>query len=337
VPRNLFLHPNTRSEVKTLFTGCQYLNGTLIALVRAGACARRVRIGVADQVKKILGTGGATACRITCSRLTGKGGHHVSHINYHRGGRYTMNAPASITITPVRVADLLAEGERMPVYVHVIDHPDAHVLVDTGMTELHPAVADLDPRLRPLSKQDFDVAGIDIVINTHLHFDHCGGNHLFAGRPIYVQRRELDDARSENDYTIREWVEAHSPIERARKHSPIERASKHSPIERASKHSPIDRKSLRPRSREVSQPLPGKPDPHDLRALAELAGWSQVRPDHGTAPPVRRPEFSSQVPQRPPRSFIRSDSFFSSCRWAIASFVNDQRNSRCRSSVSTVD
>ena len=52
-----------------------------------------------------------------------------------------------ITITPVRVADLLAEGERMPVYVHVIDHPDARVLVDTGMTELHPAVADLDPRL----------------------------------------------------------------------------------------------------------------------------------------------------------------------------------------------
>ena len=74
-----------------------------------------------------------------------KEGHHDSHINHQRGGRYTMNAPASITITPVRVADLLAEGERMPVYVHVIDHPDARVLVDTGMTELHPAVADLIP------------------------------------------------------------------------------------------------------------------------------------------------------------------------------------------------
>src|SRR5215218_4912778 len=126
------------------------------------------------------------------SASTDKGGHHDSH-NRHRGGRYTMNAPASITITPVRVADLLAEGERMPVYVHVIDHPDARVLVDTGMTELHPAVADLDPRLRPLSKQDFDL---------------CGGNHLFAGQPIYVQRQELEDARSEDDYTIREWVEA---------------------------------------------------------------------------------------------------------------------------------
>ena len=76
----------------------------------------------------------------------------------------------------------------MPVYVHVVDHPDARVLVDTGMTELHPAVADLDARLSPLNEQDFDLAGFDIVVNTHLHFDHCGGNHLFAGRPIYVQR-----------------------------------------------------------------------------------------------------------------------------------------------------
>jgi N-acyl homoserine lactone hydrolase len=115
---------------------------------------------------------------------------------------------APITVTPVLVADLLAEGARMPVYVHVIDHPDARVLVDTGMTVLHPLVADLDPRLRPLSEQDFDLAGIDIVVNTHLHFDHCGGNGLFPGKPIYVQRRELDDARTKDDYTIREWVDA---------------------------------------------------------------------------------------------------------------------------------
>ena len=36
---------------------------------------------------------------------------------------------------------------------------------------------------------------------------HCGGNHLFAGKPIYVQRRELEEARSRDDYSIREWVE----------------------------------------------------------------------------------------------------------------------------------
>jgi N-acyl homoserine lactone hydrolase len=119
-----------------------------------------------------------------------------------------MNNPAPITVTPVFVADLGVEGERMPVNVHVIDHPDARMLVDTGIKELHPAVADMDPRLRPFDEQDFDVAGIDIVVNTHLHFDHCGGNHLFAGKPIYVQRRELEDARSKDDYTIREWVDA---------------------------------------------------------------------------------------------------------------------------------
>jgi N-acyl homoserine lactone hydrolase len=113
-----------------------------------------------------------------------------------------------ITITPIRVADLLAEGERMPVNVHIIDHPDGRVLVDTGMTELHPAVADMDPRLNPLNKQGLDLTSIDIVVNTHLHFDHCGGNHLFAGKKIYVQRRELDDAYNKEDYTIREWVDA---------------------------------------------------------------------------------------------------------------------------------
>jgi N-acyl homoserine lactone hydrolase len=113
------------------------------------------------------------------------------------------------TVTPVLVAELLADTERLPVYVHVIDHPDGRVLVDTGMTQLHPAVDDMDPRLSPLSEQaGFDVGGIDLVVNTHLHVDHCGGNHLFAGRPVYVQRAELDDARSQDDYTIREWVEA---------------------------------------------------------------------------------------------------------------------------------
>jgi N-acyl homoserine lactone hydrolase len=35
------------------------------------------------------------------------------------------------------VAELLVESERWPVCVQVIDHPDARVLVDTGMTELH--------------------------------------------------------------------------------------------------------------------------------------------------------------------------------------------------------
>ena len=36
---------------------------------------------------------------------------------------------------------------------------------------------------------------VSLVVNTHLHFDHCGGNHLFAGLPIHVQRVEREAAR----------------------------------------------------------------------------------------------------------------------------------------------
>jgi N-acyl homoserine lactone hydrolase len=97
------------------------------------------------------------------------------------------------TITPLLVAELLVEGERWPVYVHVIDHPAARVLVDTGMTELHPEVADLDPRLIPLSEHAIDLAGVDIVVNTHLHF----GPALGAAMPMRVVFREDVQSRLE--------------------------------------------------------------------------------------------------------------------------------------------
>ena len=118
-----------------------------------------------------------------------------------------MSSPA-VSITPLHVADLVADGDLMPVYVHVIDHPEARVLVDTGLTELHPLVADMDPRLTPLDTHDMDLQSIDLVVNTHLHYDHCGGNHLFAGKPTYVQSTELEDARTLDPYTIRAWVDA---------------------------------------------------------------------------------------------------------------------------------
>lgn len=119
-----------------------------------------------------------------------------------------MTDPAAITITPIHVADLHVEGEVMPVVVHLIDHPDGRVLVDTGMTELHPLLDDMAPTLYPLTRQDLDLASIDMVVNTHLHGDHIGGNHLFAGTPIFVQRRELEEARKSDEYTIRGWLDA---------------------------------------------------------------------------------------------------------------------------------
>ena len=100
-------------------------------------------------------------------------------------------------------AELLVEGERWPVFVWTIDHPSGLVLVDTGLIETRPEIEDMSPTPHP-ENIPRDVA---CVINTHLHYDHCGGNRLFPGVPIHVQARELADARSLENYTIREWID----------------------------------------------------------------------------------------------------------------------------------
>jgi N-acyl homoserine lactone hydrolase len=91
----------------------------------------------------------------------------------------------------------------MPVFVWTIDHPAGRVLVDTGMIDSRPEINDMSPTPHP-ENIPRDVA---CVINTHLHYDHCGGNRLFPGVPIHVQAREPADARSLDNYTIREWVD----------------------------------------------------------------------------------------------------------------------------------
>jgi N-acyl homoserine lactone hydrolase len=99
-------------------------------------------------------------------------------------------------------AELVVDGELWPVLIWTIDHPAGLVLVDTGMIDTRPEVDDLSPTPHPENIP----RAVVCVINTHLHFDHCGGNRLFPGVPIHVQARELADARS-LDYTIPEWVD----------------------------------------------------------------------------------------------------------------------------------
>lgn len=109
-------------------------------------------------------------------------------------------------VSPHLAADVLSGGRRWPVFVHAVEHPDGLVLVDTGLLGTHPAVMSWDPRPYPLP--DELVRRVAVVVNTHLHFDHCGGNRRFPGIPIHVQRRELADARAGGEAdTIPEWVD----------------------------------------------------------------------------------------------------------------------------------
>jgi hypothetical protein len=95
-------------------------------------------------------------------------------------------------------------GERgqWPVHGFVITHPGGAVLVDTGVGGPEDLINDWRvvnvSAADALAELDMSPADISLVINTHLHFDHCGQNAVFKHAPFYVQRAELERARRES-------------------------------------------------------------------------------------------------------------------------------------------
>ena len=57
------------------------------------------------------------------------------------------------------------------------------------------------PLPQALAAAGLAIADLDLVVNCHLHFDHCGGNPLLGSTPILAQRTELATARA-GDYTF---------------------------------------------------------------------------------------------------------------------------------------
>ncbi|MDT7571479.1 MAG: N-acyl homoserine lactone hydrolase [Actinomycetota bacterium] len=100
-------------------------------------------------------------------------------------------------------------GPRVePCFGYLVEHADGVLLFDTGMGA-HPEV---DAHYRPRRRGLADALGarcddVTLVANSHLHFDHCGGNPLLAHAPVVVQRVELANARTTQDYTLPELLE----------------------------------------------------------------------------------------------------------------------------------
>ncbi|MEU8997332.1 N-acyl homoserine lactonase family protein [Streptomyces caniferus] len=93
-----------------------------------------------------------------------------------------------------------------PVLAYVVRREEGLILFDTGVGAADPETeAHYRPRRRSLegalAAVGVPLAEISLVVNCHLHFDHCGGNPLLAGRPVVVQSVELAAARG-GDYTI---------------------------------------------------------------------------------------------------------------------------------------
>ena len=100
---------------------------------------------------------------------------------------------------------------RIDVYAYLVVRVWGVVLIDTGVGEGHSYIEKkFQPQWHDMAAQlaRFGVAPGDVtaVVNSHLHFDHCGNNHLFPQAEMYVQAVELEAAQAPS-YTVTEWFE----------------------------------------------------------------------------------------------------------------------------------
>lgn len=124
----------------------------------------------------------------------------------------------SVTIKKKAVIDDGVGMVEMPIPAFLIVHPKGNVLFDTG---LHSDLADpTSERLGNLSKYStikfsmeehvvnriatlgLKPEDISIIINSHLHFDHAGGNCDFPNATMIVQRAEMN-AATDPDLIVR--------------------------------------------------------------------------------------------------------------------------------------
>lgn len=94
---------------------------------------------------------------------------------------------------------------RFPVYSVLIEHPDGLLMFDTGydLDLVNEALPFELPEQTPeqtvtgqLEKCGYKPTDVDVVINSHLHFDHCGGNKHLVNATTYLHYEELREART---------------------------------------------------------------------------------------------------------------------------------------------
>jgi glyoxylase-like metal-dependent hydrolase (beta-lactamase superfamily II) len=106
-----------------------------------------------------------------------------------------------------------ANQRTTPVYGYVIDHPDGVIVFDTGVgfgnefiDELYePDCVRLETALGSAGIEPSSIVG---VVNSHLHFDHCGQNPMLYGTevPFFMQQPEVDEVERDRFYTDAEWA-----------------------------------------------------------------------------------------------------------------------------------
>ena len=124
--------------------------------------------------------------------------------------------PISDEILPLNLADVVfpqdhpLKGQTGAVLAFLIRSDDAALLFDTGIGEGNQGLDEqynVVRRSLPAALAQHGVSAEDVsaIVNSHLHFDHCGNNRLFPGVTIYAQASE-SEAATQPGYTIADWV-----------------------------------------------------------------------------------------------------------------------------------
>lgn len=88
----------------------------------------------------------------------------------------------------------------LPIWAFLLQGNETNILVDTGLDEnelMVPAGFTEETGLTPVSlAEGLENAGVQpeevtIVVNTHLHDDHCGNNEIFTNATFYAHRDEI--------------------------------------------------------------------------------------------------------------------------------------------------
>jgi N-acyl homoserine lactone hydrolase len=85
--------------------------------------------------------------------------------------------------TSWRVEPLL-EGTPYSSSVTLVENGQHRVLVDTSLSVQRAAL------VSALAARGLEPADIDLIVNTHLHVDHCGNNAVFPRASIFLSRDE---------------------------------------------------------------------------------------------------------------------------------------------------
>jgi glyoxylase-like metal-dependent hydrolase (beta-lactamase superfamily II) len=142
---------------------------------------------------------------------------HLGEIEvlYLDGGKFGLDGGAMFGVVPKVLWEKKSPPDeknriRMRANSLLVRAANKTVVVETGNgTQWDPklraiyAIQDGDPLLDSLAKAGVQPGQVDLVINTHLHFDHAGGNTRLAGGRVVptfprawyiVQRGELEHA-----------------------------------------------------------------------------------------------------------------------------------------------